>query len=441
MRAGRFALVFGSSTALLCALTSASTAQNQARQRAPIIRIYSQSGANVVSTTSYVEPAIRVAENAYVFAVSMDLDGAIQVLHPDFPGISVKIAANRQLNLPNFFTGFAQYSGGNGIYSSAVNSRYGSRYGGGLDSRGTVIALASRAPFNLELIESGGDWNISSIRRLIEHRSPESAAQALAAYLGAKGEPIGRDFMRFARGQSEYYPYDYAYAYSACDLGYGYAYWPSRGFSPSLYSSARFGRRGQGARIIGYDICGLPIIAYGPTVATPTPAPRPRTKGDTTVFPKGRFPKDPIPRHPTEGSTNSAAEGVFPIPRRSGLPQMGDVTITAPSRRRGEPSQILDAYRSQPGSGGMTIPQGRVPIDRTQPRTEPAATGVEAPRTFRPDPRTESPPPSRAPDRPRESPPAPVVHERPSTPAPPPPRAEVPATKTEPARVPPPNRK
>ncbi|MEP6549746.1 MAG: hypothetical protein ABJB95_01115 [Gemmatimonadales bacterium] len=443
MRSSRLASVLGSSAIMLCCLAMASAAQNAGRQRAPVVRIYSLNGAYTLTTTKYVSPAIEVSENAYIFAVSMDLDGQIQVLHPDFPGISVRMLAHKSLHLPNFFAGFGQGTYGGGRYSMAANRNYDTRYGTSADdSRGTVIALASRAPFNLELIERGGDWDMSAIRRLIEYRSPQSAAQMLAAYLGAKGEPIGRDYLRFGGGQSDDYGYDYAYAYSACDfLGHGFSYWPSRGFRSTPYSGAPLGRGESPARIIGYDVCGLPIIGYGPTVVTRPPVPTPRPPGDTTVFPKGRFPKDGFPRVPKDGFTNASAEGIFPIPRRSGLPQMGDVTIKAPERRRGEPSQIIDAYRSQPG-GGMTVPQGRIPIDRAQPRTEPTApTGVQPPRTLRNEPRTESPPPARAPERPRESPPAPVVHERPSTPAPPPPRAEVPATKMEPVRVPPPNLK
>lgn len=441
MRSSRFASVLGSSAIMLCAFAMASAAQNAGRQRAPVVRIYSLNGAYTLNTTKYVSPAIEVSENSYVFAVSMDLDGQIQVLHPDFPGISVRMLAHKSLHLPNFFAGFGQSAYGGGNYSMAASRTYDTRYGtGGDDSRGTVIALASRAPFNLELIERGGDWDMSAIRRLIEYRSPQSAAHMLAAYLGAKGEPIGRDYLRFGTSSDSY---AYAYAYSPCDLYHGYAYWPSRGFSylAPYGRISTFSPKGQPARILGYDICGFPIIGYGPTVVTRPPATTPRPPGDTTVFPKGRFPKDGFPRVPKDGFTNGSAEGIFPIPRRSGVPQMGDVTIKAPARRRGEPSQIIDTYRSQPG-GGMTVPQGRIPIDRVQPRTEPAtATGVQPPRTLRNEPRTESPPPSRAPDRPRESPPAPVVHERPSTPAPPPPRAEVPATKMEPVRVPPPNRK
>src|SRR5665811_1988758 len=150
MRATKLAAAVGTSALLLCVFAAASGAQQRARQRAPIIRVYSSNGAYALQTASYVTPVIEVSENAYVFA------------------------------------GFARPNGGSsGYYSSAAYSSYGNYDDGYMDSRGTVMALASRAPFNLDLIESGGDWNISAIRRLIEGRSPESDEQALASYLGA----------------------------------------------------------------------------------------------------------------------------------------------------------------------------------------------------------------------------------------------------------------
>src|SRR6266516_458809 len=277
MRTETMAPTLGISALLLCALAAPSAAQERVRQRAPIIRVYSENGSDVLGTTTYVTPAIQVAENAYVFAVSMDLDGNIQVLHPDLPGISVRIAAHRQLRLPNFFTGFAQQDRYDRIYSSVTNPGY--YRNGYLDSRGTVIALASRAPFNLELIESGGDWDISAIRPLIENRSPQDAAQALASYLGAKGEPIGRDYMRFAGGRTYGYAYggygyDY-YGYDPCTAYYGYGFGPLRQVQFYRYLSS-LPARGQHVRILGYDVCGFTILA--PLTSPVTgyfPAPRP----------------------------------------------------------------------------------------------------------------------------------------------------------------------
>ena len=443
MRATKFAAAVGASL-LLCALASPAGAQEGARQRAPIVRVYSSNGSYALQTTSYVTPVVEVSENAYIFAVSMDVDGRIQVLHPDFPGISVRMLAHKQLNLPNFFAGFAQPNDGGGYYSSASYSGNGNYDDGYMDSRGTVIALASRAPFNLDLIERDGDWNIAAIRGLIEGRSPESAEQALASYLGAKGEPIGRDYMRFSGNRYAGYALG---SYSSCDLYYGYAFAPTMAFN-RFQAFNRIGQlrsHGQQVRILGYDICGSPIIAIAPlrVVGGRRPPISPRPPGDTTGFPRNRFPKHLTPRHPPESGRTTAAEGVFP--RHSSLPQIGDVTITAPGRRRSEPGQILQGYRQQPGT--MAPPQGRMPIERvTAPRSEPAAangsTGSSQPlREYRPEPRSAAPPPVRVSDPPRQSPPPPpVVREPASSPPPPPPRVLTPITKSEPLRAPPPSK-
>ena len=435
MRALKAVPALGAAALMLYALSSAS-AQQRARQRAPIIRVYSTSGGDYINTSTYVEPQIQVSENAYVFAVEMDLDGQIQVLHPDFPGLSVKISAHTNLRLPNFFAGFNQGVPSAGVYSSARFQRY-SPYGGYIDTRGTVLALASRAPFNLDRIESGGDWNISQLRQLIENRTPLEALNVLADYLGAKDEPVGWDFMRFAGGATNAYAYnDYNY-YSPCAY-YGYFYGP---LGLNVFQALRLqSRSGVRPRVVGFDACGLPIISYGPGIVNrfPVTGRPPRTRGDTTVFPKGRIPREGTPRHPAEASATggkAAPEGIFPLPRSVG--QMGDVTITAPSGRRNEP-RIIDSYRSQPAT--IPVPSGRMPIDRSIPRNEPAVGGGSMPvREYHPEPRVESPPPSRLPVY---SPPPPVIHERPSTPPPaPPPRVVAPTTKSEPASNPPPSRK
>jgi hypothetical protein len=432
MRAKGLATAAGSSAFLLCLLASASPAQERARQRAPIIRVYSENGAGVVS--NYVRPVIDVNRDAYVFAVMMDLDGHLQVLHPDFPGISVRLQSEKRLRLPNFFAGFND---------TRNSSRYGmasyDRYGTGADDvRGTVIALASHVPFNLRLIEADGDWDLSAIRRLIENRTPEGAAQALARYLGAKGEAIGHDYLRFAGGRQSYYAYNnygnYGYCgynsdfYSAFGRFYG-----GQGFS----SLAALHAAGLRPLFLGYDACGLPIFVASPFnrgERFPFPfRPGTRPPGDTTVFPKSHFPQG-IARRPTP-------EGVFPIPQRGELPQLSDVTITAPRGRRAEPREIIQGFRPQPGSASLPE-RARQPIERTVPsRTEPASTGMRP--VYRPQPRVVEPSqPVRAPERVREPAraptPAPVVHERPAQPSSPPPRAEPSRSKPEPAPTPPP---
>ena len=421
MRAKALATAAGSSALLLCLLASASSAQERARKSAPIIRVLSENGAGVAS--SYVRPTIRVAEDSYVFAVMMDLDGRIQVLHPDFPGISVRVRSQKMLRLPNFFAGFndQRYGAGYANYSNASLNRYSGRPD---DTRGTVIALASRVPFNLGLIEADGDWNMSAIRRLIDNRTPDGAAQALASYLGVKGERIGRDYMRFAGQQRGYYAYG-SYD-NSCGYGsFGSAYAGER----ILRTYARFNElRAMGLRpvIIGYDQCGTPLIVAAPVAPgagfhPPLPGRPPR---DTTIFPKSHYPKG-IARRPTP-------EGIFPLPdraeqvqraqlgQRPDLPQVRDVTITAPRGRRAEPREILQGYRPQPGVTAIPA-RGPTPVDRAIPsRSEPAATGMRP--VYRPEPRVSSPSePARRPERAREPAPAPVVRERPAQPSSPPP--------------------
>jgi hypothetical protein len=412
MRATRMASAVAGSALLLCALAAGSGAQAES-QGAPRIRVYSTNGSYVLATTSYVTPVIEVSENAYVFAVSMDLDGQIRVLQPDFPGISVKVQSGKRLQLPNFFTGFSRPNYQMG-YSTAGYSGYDND--GFPDSRGTVIALASREPFNLDRVEVNGDWNMSTIRRLLADRSPESAAQALANYLGAKDEPIGRDWMRFAGGRD--YNNSYASsAYSSCDL-YSYSYAPNLGarFFQASSTLNLLRRRGQVATI-GYDFCGFPfVIVHSGSLAGGHPIGRPpRSPADTnTGAPIGRFPRG-TPRHPIVSGSKSAPEKIFPLPQREGFPQIRDATITAPRGRHSEPGQILQGYRPSPGIG--SAPQGRMPIERvTTPRPEPAAsTGSQPVRESRPEPRSAPPPPTRVPDAtPRSAPPpAPVVHEAP----------------------------
>ena len=433
----KLGIVFGG-LALLLGFNATAEAQ-AARRGPPIIRIYSDNGVDYVGTNTYITPRIELSENAYVFAVEMDMDGEIQVLHPDMPGISVRINASRSLQLPNFFAGFN-------------SARYGTSYAmdrayyGTEDTRGTIIALASRVPFNLEQIESNGDWDLTAIRRLIEYRSPLSAADQLARYLGQAGEPIGRDYLRFEGARSYGYPY-YASAYdyyTPCAGFYGYPIGPGFAFSQiqNIAFMTRLGTQ-SGARIIGYDVCGLPI--FGNRFSRPgqqTPIghfPPPRGKGDTTVFPKARTPRRPVPRPGTTGTTvfaNTLESGV-PVSRAGTLPATSDVGMkAAPTGRRAEPGQFIQDYGS-----GVAIPQGRIPVERvTVPRAAPAAGGARAVPQYRPEPRVETAP-ARMPERAREYAPPPVIHERPSNPTPPPPRVQAPPARTEPPpRTPPPSK-
>jgi hypothetical protein len=345
------------SALLLCLLASTSTAQDLSPQRAPAVRVYSQNGPGVAS--NYVTPAIEVSEAAYVFAVMMDVDGRIQVLYPEFPGISVRILSQNQLRLPNFFAGFnepmqsARRYSANGLVTYDGNGTFGN------DARGTVIALASRAPFRLSLLEANGDWNISAIRDLIQDRTPNAAARSLARYFGAKGEPIGSDYMRFAGGTQTYYAYD---GYASCGYGgrrlAGGAFIDGRAFNRSAKQRSANGR----PVVVGYDACGSPVVVaapFTPRGRARDPVAR-RPKGDTPGFPKARFPTE-LGGHDGDGD-NSA-----PIIRRAERRDIAD-------QFRSESERSLFRERDQGSrerSGrppAESAPIGVMPIHRAEPR-------------------------------------------------------------------------
>ena len=388
MRATGYGSAGSISALLVCLLASTSTAQDLSPQRVPAVRVYSQNGPGVAS--NYVTPAIEVSEAAYVFAVMMDVDGRIQVLYPEFPGISVRILSQNQLRLPNFFAGFNEpmqsaprYSA-NGFVTYDANGTFGN------DARGTVIALASRAPFRLALLEANGDWNISAIRDLMEDRTPEAAARSLAQYFGAKGEPIGSDYMRFAGQHQSYYAYDgYAHdGYASC--GYGGRRLSGGGFidGRAFNRSAKQRSVNRGPVVVGYDACGLPIVVaapFTPRGRVRDPAPR-RPKGDTPGFPKSRFPTE-IGGHEGNGDVGSrpvAAEGIFPLSERAKA-QLRDQPNPAPIVRRAEPREMPDQFRSQSERSSFrerdqgsrersgrppaeSAPIGVMPIHRAEPR-------------------------------------------------------------------------
>ncbi|MEO8908617.1 MAG: hypothetical protein ABI408_00100 [Gemmatimonadaceae bacterium] len=403
-------------SALLIGLAVSTSGAQGASRGAPAIRVYSRTGGGVAS--NYVEPAIQVFENAYVFAVSLDLDGQIQVLYPDFPGLSVRIRQNKQLTLPSFFAGFSQERGG--LMASYNGNQGYSRADAGADndSRGTVIALASRAAFNLARIESGGDWNIAAIRGLIEYRSPAAAAQSLAAYIGASGEPIGRDFMRFASPR-KYYASNYADELYSCS-----PYSPSLAFG-ILSRVAQLRAAGQTIAVVGYNYCGMPIVLYGPSGGRGVrpPIPNPADAGDS----RNRLGHGAPPRsgHPR------AALGYFSLPRRAEPPQAGDVTVTAPPRQGRDPRQIFIDLANQ--NGGSNTPDRNRAFNEPPPpprHVPAAAVGAEPVRSFNQPVRTIAPPPRTEPTR--SPPPS-------TTQAPAPPRTPEPRTPP-PSNPPPPKR-
>jgi len=382
--------------AVRCAVIScfllAGAANGQAgRRNAPAIHLTTALGGAVVS--NYIEPSISLGEDSYVFVISIDLDRTVRVLHPDGPGLSVKMTSGRRLHLPRFFAGFADdgFTSRAGLGYAAFDG-FGSGY---TDSRGTLIGLASRKPFNLSAITLGGDWDLDALRQLVDDREPYAAASALARYLGARGEPIGRDVHRFAGGRHFYNTSYASRSYYDCasyygSLGYARAF--SSGYAISYFRAAQFREAGYVVRFLGVDACGRPqFIVYPHAVAGPLPA-RPPATG---AFPEKRLPVV-VPRNPTrDGVVTGRTIGTRPqTPDRYTEREVP----MAPPARATEPRRTVEKFHPQPATG----------------------TIYERPRV----PRETAPAPARAPER--VAPPV-YIPERiaaPSPPPPPPPRIE-----------------
>lgn len=404
MRVTRLALGLGAAMISGQVLAGAAEAQNR---KAPRINLTTALGGSVAS--NYIEPAVTLSEDAYVFVISVDVDRRVQVLHPTETGMSVKMAARRQLHLPRFFAG---YGGGDG-YSSVSRGGYSSYdYGSGYsDTRGTMIALASRRPFRLSTISVGGDWDVRMLERLVEDRDPYMAATLLAKLIGAPGEAIGRDVHRFAGGRHYYNSFYSNSAYYDC--GYlsgslGFARGFSSGRSLSFFRAAQLQQAGFDVAFIGFDACGQPQFNVYSSGIVGTPGGRPPAAG---AFPRGRLPSV-APRNPLKDSVVGVITGARPTPGRYADQ---DNAFTPPVSRI--PDGGTTSARPHPRSDGATVSERprppaaspapeRAPPRHSPPPPERVSTPRPAPERNPAPPRTYTPPPERA------------------SPPPPPPRAE-----------------
>src|SRR6266480_6062490 len=102
MRAIRLVSTLGASGLVFCASASVSWGQQQpACVEAPTITVYQVPGAK--DATASVTSHIRLSEDAYIFVVERDLDGQLQVLHPDSAGTPIRTSAHKPAPLPSFF--------------------------------------------------------------------------------------------------------------------------------------------------------------------------------------------------------------------------------------------------------------------------------------------------------------------------------------------------
>jgi len=349
----------------LASLTVDAGAQDE---RAPRIRVSAAMGS---VASSYVEPSISLSEDAYVLAISVDVDRNIRVLHPEYPGIAVKMNSSRDLYLPRFFTGYGERERG----MSARNGGYASSYYDGFDAgysdtRGTVIALASRRPFDFDAITTNGDWNLAAVSRLIAGRDPRSAASALADRLGARGEEIGSGVYRFA-GESRTYATLYNTTSYRCNPYYG-SFGYSRGIS--LFRAAQLRRAGYLVTFAGIDACGEPRYAVHSRGLAENQGRRPPAVG---AFPRPRTPAPAQrPRNPASGRTrtdDSTSASGRPTRRYTEPERVTQRLFPSPDRtaERNRPANTRTAERN-PATSARTAE--RNPAANTQRR--PAASGA-----------------------------------------------------------------
>lgn len=387
------------SASLLAGMAQAQTAD----RRAPVIHLNTALGGSVAS--NYVEPTVSLGEDAYVFVLLVDLDRRVSVLHPDGPDLSVRMTSERQVHLPRFFAGFAD---------DRFVSRAGFGYAefdasgaGYTDTRGTMIGLASRRPFNLSAIMLGGDWDLDALSELVMNRDPHAAASALARYLGARGEPIGRDVHRFAGGRHLYNTSYASRSYYECAAYYGsvgFARGFTSGYGISFFRAAQLRDAGYAVRFVGTDACGQPqFMVYPHSVAGPPPT-RPPAVG---AFPQRRLP-NPVPRNPTREPVTGGSTVLGSRPPSPDRYTDRPAPATPPARVA-EP-RTREKFHPQPATGTV-YERPRLPseTERTPPRPpERVAQPVYVPERIA-APRFDPPPPP-------PPPPAQVERERPAPP-------------------------
>lgn len=395
------------SAVILCQLFSADAYAQENRGRAPVIRLNAALGSSLV--TNYIEPSIRLSEDAYVFAISVDVDRNVQVLHPDDPGISVRMSSRKQLHLPRFFAGYYQNPRFAGRSMGGFGSSRYDYYEPGLsDTRGTIIALASRKPFNLDAVTTDGQWDLEEVRLLVDGRDPWSAAAMLARYLGARGEPIGRDIHRFAGAPRNYSTAFYNTAFYDCHPVYGALGYGSYARGVSRFRAFALQQAGYRVQYIGIDACGEPRFAVveGPNLS-PAPGGRPPAAG---AFPRSRVPSA-VPRNPARDEAIGGRSAHARPDTRDRYPER-DVN-TSPSRVRTADPRRADRPRPPVGVSNPERDRNPVAAPRAPAVSSPPPRTSEPRPVYRPEPqvtreRSPDPPPQpRAVESPRQEKPQP----------------------------------
>lgn len=280
----RKCLIAGLFTAALFSVPPA-----DAQQSAPRVRL-----ATLQTTTmGTVAPSISLSEPAYILAVAIDNGGQIEVLSPTLPGDAIRFEAAKSIRFPEFHSGFSSVSN-YGVYGSRYR-RSAFAGDGDLGTRGSVLVIASRTPFDFAAISDGVDWNEEALRRIMRFKAPAEAVTALGRALTEKGQTFGHDYVYFGRSGYSQFASNSFRSDNNCFMDYS--------FSPYGYSNFAGYYRVSGASyggiiLAGYGMGGLRLVQFGSDVCgrphymlvpVPTlPPPPDTTKVDSVVKPASR---------------------------------------------------------------------------------------------------------------------------------------------------------
>jgi hypothetical protein len=471
----------------LGALGDSLIAQAIANREGPRVSIRAQ--LSNVADSRRVRGIFQLEDDAYVIVGHIDADGALRIAFPNDPSDDGFVRGGRSYQTNEFFAGFnAEYRfrARTSMYQYAGLSP--DTYDGGI---GYVFIIASWRPMRFDRFRTGDAWDSFEIADDSYLRDPRPAIQEFAALLaGDNSEAYTIQFARYFDTQtlyggyttmasaysagycSGYEPLGFAFSpfnLSASSLfrGYGYGYGNFQYRGTNYYYDSAFDCYRTAPSFVGYGY----RIVQGPGAPTPT---RPRA----FAVDGHRSPPtpQPLPGHffpkSVEGAPGDQAALHSPEYRQRGLiteeastgpvrrqPRVQGSTLgderTRPSiqdmvNRRGENAHegtVGGRSRMAPDNNGYDVQRqgGAQPT----PRTRIEAPNGDEPRGYsRPEPRdnprseparTEPSPRFQAPERaspPVRSEPAPRM-QAPERTSPPPARTE---PRSEPARVPPPER-
>ena len=455
-------------TSSLGVVADSMVAQAIANREGPRVSIRAQ--LSNAGDSRRVRGIFQLDDDAYVVVGHIDADGALRIAFPNEPSDDGFVRGGQSYQTNEFFAGFnAEYR----FRASTSMSRFAGltpdAYDGGL---GYVFVIASWRPMRFDRFQTGGVWDSFEIADESYMRDPRPAIQELAALLaGENREAFTIKFARYYDTQTLYSGYSTlgsAYSAGYCS-GYaplGFAFSPFSSSAAWLFQNQGFGYGGSNFQYRGtnyyYDAAGdcyrtsPASFGYGYRIVQGPGVPTPQTPRAFAVDGhRGPPTPQPLPGHffPKSGETTPGDETVLHSPeyRRRGL--ITEEASTGPVRRqpRVQGSTLGDERTPRPSLQDMVNRRGENAHDGTVGGRSRMATDnngydvqrqggtQQTPRTRSEPGRSDQSPRVQAPERtspPVRSEPGPRM-QAPERTSPPPARSE---PRSEPARVPPPDR-